>query len=151
MNVSRHGISVSRRITRLCGVAVAGALVSSALLAGCATGEGTEQMDSDGPHTVLKKSIDLAQEGVLTSNISQIQMFIGMYRGDNDGKAPASMDELKHSSKFPAEMFVNPIDQKPLLYDPATGKVTAQPYNRGVDAPDLPKLPDGNAAGATSQ
>lgn len=78
--------------------------------------------------SVEKRAIDMSQEVALNSNIQQINQFIFMYKGDNDGQVPASMDELKKASKFPPEMFINPVDQQPLNYDPKTGRVWPTPY-----------------------
>lgn len=139
---------VSRRFAARLAFGLACLPFSGALLGGCSTQEMEPETSSP---TVLKQSVDRAQEVALDSNISQINQVIGMYRNDNEGKTPASLDELKTYSKFPAEMFVNPVDKKPLLYDPATGKISVQPYDRGIGLPVQPKLPDSNAAGATSQ
>lgn len=102
--------------------------------------------------SVAKRAIDRSQEVALNSNISQINQFIFMYKNDNDGRVPASMDELKKASRFPAEMFINPVDQKPLNYDPNTGRVWATPYEDegklghmqpqmpGMTTPEVPAL-----------
>ena len=85
--------------------------------------------DGESRKSIAASSIDMAKEVELNSNISQIQMGIGMYKGDNEGRFPASMDDLKRALKdYPAEMFINPIDKKPLLYNPTTGQVSPQPY-----------------------
>lgn len=83
---------------------------------------------SQSSKTVLRRSVDLAQEVALQNNINQIQMVIGMYKGDNEGKVPASLEELKATAKFPAEMWINPVDKKPLGYDPTTGRIIVTPY-----------------------
>ena len=106
--------------------------------------------------SVAKQSIDRGQEVVLENNLSQIQQIISMYKSDNGGKPPASLDELKTYSKFPAEMFINPVDKKPLGYDPATGTMIVTPYegmsrmiNRTTANPmhgaDQPVAPQGAA------
>jgi len=84
--------------------------------------------DGESRKSIAASSIDMAKEVELNSNISQIQTGVGMFRSDNEGRVPATMDELKTALKFPAEMFVNPIDKKPLLYDATTGTVSPQPY-----------------------
>ncbi|MEO6908131.1 MAG: hypothetical protein ABI210_09605 [Abditibacteriaceae bacterium] len=101
-------------------------------------------------HGPAKRAIDMSQEVALNSNISQINQFMFMYKNDNNGQVPASMDELIKSSKFPPEMFINPVDQKPLNYDPKTGRVWATPYQDegqlgrmqpqmpGMTTPDIP-------------
>lgn len=88
----------------------------------------TKDKNGNEHHGPAKRAIDMSQEVALNSNINQINQFIFMYKNDNDGQVPTSMDELKTSSKFPAEMFINPVDQKPLNYDPKTGRVWATPY-----------------------
>jgi len=102
--------------------------------------------------SVAKRSIDRSQEVMLNSNIQQINQFIFMYKNDNNGQVPASMEELKQASKFPAEMFINPVDKKPLNYDPKTGRVWATPYQGqsslgkpgqqfpGETMPDIPSI-----------
>lgn len=99
--------------------------------------------DGEERPSIAKSSIDRGQEVALGSNIGQIQQFIGMYKGDNDGKVPASLDELKSASHFPPEMFVNPVDNKPLVYDPATGQISAQPGTApgSSGSPGMPKIP----------
>lgn len=107
---------------------------------------------STSSHTALRRSLDLAQEVALQSNLGQIQQLIAMHKQDNEGKPPASLEELKRYAKFPAEMWINPVDQKPLGYDPATGLMIVTPYEgespaiarmtrspvQGADAPVAP-------------
>lgn len=77
--------------------------------------------------TVLKRSIEKGQGVASISYLSQIRQGITMYKDSNDGKPPASLDELKHYLKdYPPECWVNPVDQKPFLYDPATGTICEQ-------------------------
>jgi type II secretory pathway pseudopilin PulG len=126
---------------------------------------GTKGKNPDGStssHTVLRRDLDLAQEVVLQSNLQQIQMGLGMYKQDNEGKVPASLDDLKKALHFPAEMWINPVDKKPLGYDPASGLIIVTPYEgespnitkvtanpmQGADrpaaaAPSTPAAPDG--------
>lgn len=88
----------------------------------------TKDKDGIQQPSVAKRAIDRSQEVALNSNINQINQFIFMYKTENDGQVPASMEELKTSSKFPAELFINPVDGQPLNYDPKTGRVWATPY-----------------------
>lgn len=88
----------------------------------------TRDKDGNQQQSIAKRSIDRSKEVALNSNIQQINQFIFMYKNDNDGQVPASMEELKQASKFPAELFINPVDEKPLNYDPTTGRVWATPY-----------------------
>ncbi len=96
--------------------------------------------DGEERPSITSASIDRGQGVALGSNIGQIQQFIGIYKSENDGKVPASLDELKSASKFPAEMFVNPVDNKPLVYDPATGSIGVAP-DSSVGVPGTPKIP----------
>jgi hypothetical protein len=103
----------------------------------------------------LRRSIDLAEEVTLQSNLNQIQMVIGMYKQDNEGKVPATYDELKKYAKLPGEMWTNPVDKKPLDYDPSTGQMIVTPYEgespaiarmtanpmHGADQPVAPAAP----------
>lgn len=117
----------------------------------------------DGEHrkSVAAESMDQAREVELTSNLNQIRQGIRMYRNDNDNRVPASMEELrKYLKDYPAEMWVNPIDKTPLIYDPSTGAIYAQgqqaPGRRwqgntrdntvAGDAPAPPVPPPGSAA-----
>lgn len=114
------------------GQTLIGLLVTVAIIVAVAgfylSAKGKNPDGSQSSHTALRRSIDLAQEVALQNNLNQIQMFIGMYKGDNEGKVPASLEELKSAAKFPAEMWINPVDKKPLGYDPATGKMIVTPY-----------------------
>lgn len=106
---------------------------------------------SESTKTALGRSVDLAKEIELSSNLSQIQQIIAMYKGDNEGRPPVSLDELKSYAKFPGEMWINPVDEKPLGYDPATGQIIVEPYE-GM-SPDIAKMtaqPLGGADQTTS-
>lgn len=96
--------------------------------------------DGEERPSIATASIDRAQGVNTGSNIGQIQDFITLYRGDHDGQAPASLDELKSASHFPPEMFINSVDNKPLVYDPATGQIGVAPGS-SVGVPGTPKLP----------
>lgn len=112
----------------------------------------TKDKDGNQQPSVAKRAIDRSQEVALNSNISQINQFIFMYKNDNNGQVPASMEELKSASKFPADMFINPVDQQPLNYDPTTGRVWATPYEGqgelgrmkpqmpGMTTPEIPAI-----------
>lgn len=78
--------------------------------------------------SVLKQSMDKGSDVNTTSNIMQIQQAVEMYKNDNDGKVPASLDELKNSSYgkgYPAEMWYDSVSKQPLNYDPQTGRVSS--------------------------
>jgi type II secretory pathway pseudopilin PulG len=83
---------------------------------------------STSTHTVLRRDIDLAQETVLVSNLNQIQLFMVSYKSDNNGQPPATFDELKKQMRAPAEFWINPVDKKPLGYNPQTGLMIVTPY-----------------------
>ena len=88
-------------------------------LAGCPG----DQPEPEHQTSIPKQAIDRGQEVALESNLSQIRQYIAMYKSDNEGRVPASMEELQKGSKFPREMFTNPVDGKPLTYDAATGTI----------------------------
>lgn len=124
------------------GQSLVGILVSVFLLIGLAafflmprgTNDGTPQKST------LKRSMDQAEGVTLDSNLNQIRMAITMFKDNNDGKPPASLDELKKSvygRDIMPDMWVNPLDKKPLIYDPATGTICA-------DGPGCP--PGGTAS-----
>ena len=111
------------------GQSLIGILVSVFLMIGLAVFFLLPRGGDDGKHqkTVLKRSIEKAQDVGTTSYLSQIQQGINMFKSDNDGKPPASLEELKHYLKdYPPECWVNPVDKKPFLYDPATGTICEQ-------------------------
>jgi len=92
--------------------------------------------DNDGEvrPSVAKQSIDRSQEVVVQSNLTQIRQGIQMYKEANDDKVPASLEELKsHLKDYPAEMWINPVDKRPLQYDPQTGRIWS-------DSPGYEKL-----------
>ena len=95
--------------------------------------------------SVATQSIDRSKDVAGSSNISQIQMAIDMYKNDNEGRSPASLDELKKSSYakgFPAEMWVDPVTQQPLVYDPVAGRISSPAASApGSAAPGAPSAP----------
>jgi type II secretory pathway pseudopilin PulG len=124
------------------GQALIGLLVVVAIIVATAgiylSAKGKNPDGSTSTHTALRRSIDLAQEVVLQSNLQQIQMGIGMYKQDNEGKVPASLDDLKKALHYPAEMWINPVDKKPLGYDPTTGRIIVTPYEG--ESPNIIKM-----------
>lgn len=114
-------------------------------------GENGEEKQS-----ILKQSMDKGSDVNTTSNILQIQQAVELYKNDNDGKVPASLDELKNSAYgkgYPAEMWVDSVSKQPLYYDPQSGRVSSAtgglpgvagsaPRNanegRGNDLPGIP-------------
>lgn len=78
--------------------------------------------------SVLKQSMNKGEDVETSSNIAQIQQAVEMYKNDNDGKPPSSLDELKNSSYgrgYPAEMWVDSVSKQPLQYNPQTGRVSS--------------------------
>jgi hypothetical protein len=74
--------------------------------------------------STLKASMDRAEEVGTVSYVSHIQQGIDQFKSDNDGKPPASLEELKRYLKdYPPEMWINSVDKKPLLYDPVSGTI----------------------------
>ena len=134
---------------RRSGQSLVGVLISVFILIGLAAfflmPRGNKEDGTRQPGT-LKRSINMASEVELNSNISQIQQMIGMYKSDNEGKPPASLEELKRYAKFPDEMFINPLDKKPLIYDPTTGIICAE--GPGCPAPGTPAAAQPLAPGA---
>jgi type II secretory pathway pseudopilin PulG len=104
--------------------------------------------------SIAKESINKSETvAVMGNNISQIEQAISMYRMDNEGKPPASLEELKSSAYakgFPAEMWIDPVSKQPLIYDPQTGTISAPPRpgaQPGAPAPaqqPLVPAPGGN-------
>ncbi len=118
-------------------VVVVIAIVLYLMFLGPRRGKDGEMRPSIAKQSINKAEIDVA----MTSNISQINQAIMMYKADN-GKPPASLDELKSSAYargFPAEMWINPVTKQPLVYDPQTGQVLSPP------APAAPGAPAGVA------
>jgi hypothetical protein len=124
------------------GQALIGLIVVVAIIIAAAgiylSAKGKNPDGSTSSHTALRRSVDLAQEVVLQSNLNQIQMALGMYKQDNEGKVPASLDELKTALHLPAEMWINPVDKKPLGYDPTTGHMIVTPYEG--ESPNIVKM-----------
>ncbi len=78
--------------------------------------------------SVLKQSMNKGEDVATSSNIAQIQQAVEMYKNDNDGKPPASLDELKNSSYgkgYPSEMWFDAVSKQPLQYNPQTGRVSS--------------------------
>jgi hypothetical protein len=103
--------------------------------------------DGEKRPSVVRESLDRAHDVETTSNVQQIQAAVEMYKSENDGKAPASLDELKNSPVargFPAEMWVDSVTKQPLNYDPTTGKVSSPsvPTQPGVAGQPAVKLPN---------
>ncbi len=83
------------------------------------------QRASSDKKTALGRSMDKAKDVATTDYTGQINAALGQVKADNDGKAPATLEEAKRALKdFPAEMWVDGASGKPLNYDPVTGTVS---------------------------
>jgi hypothetical protein len=114
---------------RRSGQSLVGVLVSVFILIGLAAVFLMPRGNKEGEHKpgTLKRSMNMATEVELNENIRQINVVISDFKNENEGKPPASLDELKRAAKgYPPEMFINPLDKKPLIYDPATGTICAE-------------------------
>lgn len=117
-------------------------LGSAFLLGGCSTMVETNAEIDKGVHAP-KRAIDMSKNIETDSNISQINQTLGMIKGDNEGKAPATLEEAKASAKnIPSTMWTDSETGKPLEYDPVTGTVhragEAPKPAAGADAPPAP-------------
>ncbi len=130
-----HGVSVAR----YSGQSLIGLLVVIGIIMVLAVAMLGPRMGSDGVKRpgVYKQSMNRAEDVGMNSNISQIQQIITMYRNDNEGKPPASLEELKRYAKFPAEMWIDPLTKQPLIYDPAAGAISA-PSRPAELSPETP-------------
>lgn len=88
-----------------------------------ATGCQAPEEPAEHTPTLLKRAINKGTTTEVTSNINQINQMLMMVKSDNDGKPPATLEEAKRAVKVPAEMWVDDVTGKPLVYDPATGTV----------------------------
>lgn len=105
------------------------ASVLTVVLAGCGsappTADEQAQSATSDKQSVLGRSMDKGEGVATNSNISQINAALSMAKGDNDGKAPATLDDAKRACKgYPPEMWVDGATGKPLRYDPTTGTVS---------------------------
>lgn len=148
-HAAEQQLRAATRAARRAGQTLIGLLVVVVIMIGLYLTFLGPRRGKDGEHrpSVARQSIDRGKEVELNSNIAQIQQVVGMYKTDNDGKVPASLDELKSYAKFPNEMFVNPVDKKPLVYDPSSGVIAPQP-EAGAAPPVAPTAPAAPAAPA---
>ena len=93
--------------------------------AGCSAAVVTSNpKDEAGRTTTLGQTLTKGEGMDTTSNISQINQMLGMVKGDNEGVAPATIDEAKRAAKVPETMWIDKATGKPLVYDPASGTVS---------------------------
>ena len=142
-----------RNYSRRSGQTLIGLIVVVAIIIAMAgiylSTKGKNPDGSESTKTVLGRTVDLSQEVVLQSNLNQIQMTIGMYKQDNEGKPPASFEELKRYAKVPNDFWINPVDKKPLGYDPATGTMIVTPYEG--QSPNIAKMTQNPMRGTDTQ
>ncbi len=80
------------------------------------------QQASSDKQSILGRSMDKGRGVATDSNIAQINQAVPR---DENGKPPATLEELRHSLKdYPAEMWVDDATGKPLQYNAATGTVS---------------------------
>lgn len=89
-------------------------------IAGCSSSVAPEEEHQP---TVLKRAVDRGTDIEVASNINQINQALSMVKSDNDGKAPATLEQAKAAAKVPAEMWIDGVTGKPLVYDPVSGTV----------------------------
>lgn len=118
-------------------------------LSGCAAAIQTNAQIDEGVHAP-KRAMDMAHGVETDSNINQINQMLGMVKGDNDGKAPATLEEAKRAAKVPAEMWIDTDTKLPLEYDPVSGTVhrvgaapNSVPHAGAVGAPGRINIPGG--------
>ena len=96
------------------------------LLAGCngapPDANSQAQMASSDKKSILGRSMDKGRGVATDSNIAQINQMVPR---DENGKPPATLEELRHAlHDYPAEMWVDDATGKPLQYNPTTGTVS---------------------------
>lgn len=128
------------------------------LLGGCAAAVETNAEIDKGVHAP-KRAIDMSKNIETDSNINQINQTLSLVKADNEGKAPATLEEAKAAAKgVPASMWIDSETGKPLEYSPVTGTVhrageapkpaagaDTLPAPGGVTVPAAPAVP-GDAA-----
>jgi predicted RND superfamily exporter protein len=97
------------------------------LLSGCSAALISTNEELDKGSNAPKRTMDMAKNVETDSYISQINTVLGQIKNDNEGKAPATIEEAKAAVKFPDTMWIDGETGKPLVYDPATGTVSRAP------------------------
>ncbi len=94
-------------------------VLGSIVLGGCSmmVADGNQRKDQVGK-TVIGQSFARAKDEKCMSNIRQVRQGIQVAM-TSDETPPAGLAEIR----FPSEMLMCPIDQRPYDYDPATGTV----------------------------
>ena len=141
---------VRLRVSRIVPLGLSLALAGG-ILSGCSALQQADQQMDEGSHAP-KRAMDMAQGVGTTSNIDQINKSLSMVKGDNDGKAPETLEDAKKAAHVPDEMWIDKETGKPLVYDPATGTVhrdgaagDSPPIAGAHNAPGGLKIPGGGA------
>jgi hypothetical protein len=92
------------------------------LVGGCVS---DEEQPQDRAPSVPKQAINKGNSVELEQNLNSIRQFISFFRQENDGRAP-TLEELKGMKGFVPSLLINPVDQKPLVYDAATGTIAPE-------------------------
>jgi hypothetical protein len=123
--------------------------LAAALLAGCSTLAQTNAEIDKGVHAP-KRSMDMARAIKTDQNISSINQMLSMVKTDNEGRAPATLEEAKTAAKLPAEVWIDADTKLPLEYDPASGTVhragaavNSAPHAGAQGAPGRINVPGG--------
>jgi zinc protease len=66
-----------------------------------------------------------AKAAQVAANVSKLNAFLTSLKTENGDKAPATLDDVVATGKFPAEVFLD-VNGKPLAYDATTGVVTSR-------------------------
>ena len=97
--------------------------VAGLLLSGCSAALISTNEELDKGSNAPKRTLDMAKNLETDSYISQINTVLGQIKEQNEGKAPATLEEAKSAAKLPAAMWIDGETEKPLVYDAATGTV----------------------------
>lgn len=91
-------------------------------LGGCSMMQETNQ-ELDKGAKAPGRTMDMAVAIETNSNINSINQALSMVKSDNDGKAPATLEEAKKAARVPQIMWTDGETSKPLVYDAASGTV----------------------------
>lgn len=116
-------------------------LLALLAVAGC-----TQSEESTPTTDPLKQSMDRATDVETDSNINSINQALSLAKGDNDGKAPATLAEAKTAAKVPDVMWTDKVTGQPLEYDPASGTV----HRQGAAANSAPSAGSRMAPGSAN-
>ena len=124
-------------------------LAGSLALGGCAAAIQTNAEIDKGVHAP-KRAMDMSKAIETDQNISSINMALSMIKNDNEGKAPATLEEAKAAAKVPASTWIDGETGQPLQYDAASGTVhrigaapNSAPHAGAIGAPDRINVPGG--------